>query len=117
MKGTDFGYSNEPFSPDLIMDEDKMYFPSVIQLKGAEADGSLREPKAYFVIQAPSWKMLLRALAWYGNTRIEAGPEDVADSSKAIKMRLELEFVTPSKVDASLTSKQQESWKNAHVSL
>ncbi|UZJ51536.1 hypothetical protein CBS101457_000856 [Exobasidium rhododendri] len=118
MKGTDYGYSNEPFSPVLKVEEEesigKKHFPTVVTLR--KVQGSLRERRAFFVIRAPSWKMLLRALAWYGNTRVEAGPEEIADSSHSIRLRVEVEFVTPTKVEIG-TKKPVDSWKNAHVSM
>jgi hypothetical protein len=117
MKGTDFGYTNEPFSPNLSLKEGgsgKKYFPNVVTLKKVQA--SLKEERGFFTIRAPSWKMLLRALAWYGNTRIEAGPEEVADSSRSLKLRVEVEFVTPTKTELG-TGKSADAWKTAHVSM
>jgi len=121
MKGTDFGYSYEPFSPDLQLEDgeiDKKHFPGTIQIKATRADGSLRERQAYFTIRAHSWKMLLRALAWYGNTRVEAGAEEVVDASTPLKLRAEVEFVTPTKVEVSAgPTSVQEAYKNAHVAV
>jgi hypothetical protein len=123
MKGTDFGYSFEPFSPNLYLEdgeEQKKHFPSAIQIRATKADGSLRERQAYFTIRAHSWKMLLRALAWYGNTRVEAGAEEVVDASTPLKLRVEVEFVTPTKVEAVPTAgpkSVQEAYKNAHVAV
>jgi len=118
MKGTEFGYANEPFSPHLkVEDADggKKHFPTVVQLQKTNPQGNLKESRAFFVIRAPSWKMLLRALAWYGNTRVEGGPEEVADATVPIKLRLEVEFVTPTKVDTG--SSKLPDWKTAHVSV
>lgn len=119
MKGTDFGYCAEPFAPDLFAplpesgalsdsSEAKERFPNVIQLARTPSDGSGllngTAKNAFFVIRAPSWKSLLRAMAWYGNTRVEAGPEEVADGQK-LRINAEVEFVTPStgKTDYFLT--------------
>lgn len=121
MKGTDFGYSFEPFSPDLQLEDgetDKKHFPGTIEIKATRGDGSLRERQAYFTIRAHSWKMLLRALAWYGNTRVEAGAEEVVDASTFLKLRVEVEFVTPTKVEVIAGSTSvQEAYKNAHVAV
>lgn len=113
MKGTAFGYCSEPFGTSLDLPEDpnKTYFPSLVHLRKAKLDGSLHDPLCFFVIRAPSWKALLRALAWYGNTRIEAGPEEVVDHPSGVPLRVEVDFVTPSKLD-SLTDLQC-----AHVSV
>lgn len=101
MKGTEFGYANEPFARELSSRgvSSKGHFPNRIQLRAPRSDGSLQEPNAYFVVRAPSWKALLRAMAWYGNTRVEAGPEEVADSASTIPLAIETEFVTPAKAD------------------
>lgn len=119
MKGTDFGYCQEPFSPHLSLqdgEEDKKQFPSMIRLKDTRADGTLREGKAYFVVRAYSWKMLLRALAWYGNTGVEFESEEIANATTPLKLRLEVEFVTPTKVDPSMNA-QSDFNKNAHVAM
>ncbi|GAC72876.1 hypothetical protein PANT_7d00319 [Moesziomyces antarcticus T-34] len=61
---------------------------------------------SFYVIRAHSWKSLLRALAWYGNTRVEASPEDVAAASEhrsgRCLLRAEIEFVTPTRVDLGM---------------
>ena len=119
MKGTDFGYCNEPFSPRLIVDaqDGKKHFPPVVQLRHTHVDGSLSQPHSFFVIRAPSWKMLLRALAWYGNTRVEGGPEEVADAQGSLKLRVDVEFVTPTKAEmgSSRPDGSSDAWKSAHV--
>lgn len=131
MKGTDFGYCAEPFAPDLLASPGeqlsetdskraKERFPNVIQLTRTPSDGSglLKGncTSAYFVIRAPSWKSLLRAMAWYGNTRIEAGPEEVADR-QTLRLNVEVEFVTPSKTDYSSTVVVGGAGRAAHVAI
>ncbi|MCO5562940.1 hypothetical protein L7F22_016576 [Adiantum nelumboides] len=116
MKGTDFGYSSEPFGTSLYIEslsEAKSTFPNIITLRKCKTDGSMNDQNCFFVVRAPSWKALVRALAWYGNTRIEAGPEEVVDFPQGVPLRIEIEFVTPSKV-----SKPNESqFQKAHVSV
>lgn len=116
MKGTDFGYSSEPFGTSLFVQgssEAKTTFPNIITLRKCKTDGSLDDQNCFFVVRAPSWKALVRALAWYGNTRIEAGPEEIVDCPEGVPLRIEIEFVTPSKV-----SKPNESqFQKAHVSV
>ncbi len=71
--------------------------------QGSAGDGS---SGSFYVIRAHSWKSLLRALAWYGNTRVEASPEDVAAASEhrpgRCLLRAEIEFVTPTRVDLGM---------------
>ncbi|PWN33605.1 uncharacterized protein FA14DRAFT_173382 [Meira miltonrushii] len=116
MKGTDFGYSGEPFGTSLYiqgLSEAKTTFPNIITLSKCKTDGSLTDENCFFVVRAPSWKALVRALAWYGNTRIEAGPEEIVDYPEGVPLRIEIEFVTPSKVNKPNESQLQK----AHVSV
>lgn len=103
MKATGFGYCSEPFSPNVssLGSYADGRFPNTIQLRAPPLDGTLYQEKAFFVIRAPSWKSLLRAMAWYGNTRIEAGPEEVVDSPQGLSLLVDIEFVTPVKADLS----------------
>lgn len=119
-----------PFANDLYpapqarepTSKSKAGFPTVVQLSlpakgagvlGGSSGGSTTHAAAergsYFVIRAHSWRSLLRAMAWHGNSRVEAGPQEVADAaSAAAVMRakgkrtdggchllVEIEFVTP----------------------
>lgn len=104
--GIDWGYSSVAFGTDLSSGGDredastntddaagpdcKARFPSTITL----ASGS----SAFFTVRCGSWRLLLRALAWLGNTRVEAGPSEVAAAAADTPrmLRLEVEFVTPS---------------------
>lgn len=116
MKGTDFGYSSEPFGTSLYiqdLSEAKTTFPNIITLRKLKTDGSLTDQNCFFVVRAPSWKALVRALAWYGNTRIEAGPEEIVDYPEGVPLRIEIEFVTPSKV----SKPNDNQFQKAHVSV
>ncbi|EST10151.2 hypothetical protein PSEUBRA_000563 [Kalmanozyma brasiliensis GHG001] len=126
LAGVDFGYSSLPFAPKLDKSSlpsgasssspstpstgpasaatSRSLFPPSIELtsvtkvagKDDLANGS------FFVIRAPSWKSLLRAIAWYGNTRVEPSPEQVAaasDRRSRCVLRAEVEFITPTRVD------------------
>lgn len=80
----------------------KTRFPSVISLSGTRARDASEVESAtsypYFTVRCGSWKILLRSLAWLGNTRIEAGPQavaDAADNHRVPLLRMEVEFVTP----------------------
>lgn len=130
----------------------KQSFPNVIQLtlprlngKSLDSDPSnligVGGRGSYFVLRAQSWRALLRAAAWFGNTRIEAGPEEIADAAAAAKksgarssnskLKVELEFVTPSRIEtgygigehsglsaaAAAAKARLESKPVAHVSL
>ncbi|EPQ29674.1 uncharacterized protein PFL1_02894 [Pseudozyma flocculosa PF-1] len=128
--GVDFGFASQPFATQLEKVHEpgegetaaKYYFPNALQLTSVTAPRAVgtgsagnRSPAVvgtrgpYFVVRAHSWKSLLRALAWYGNTRIEAGPEEVADAASAATshdrsrakcfLRVEIEFVTPTKAE------------------
>lgn len=143
MPGTDFGYACEPFAPELFVSpksanvvDGKLRFPNVIQLTrpADDASGITRgtDKSSFFTIRAPSWKGLLRAMAWYGNTTITAGPQEVADAALAaeapgarpgaelLHLSVEVEFVTPSRLpDGALNSMMGagSSGRAAHVSL
>jgi hypothetical protein len=146
MSGTDWGYACEPFAPELLASprnrsgkDGKARFPNSIQLTMPPADGSGvvtgEDLSSFFTIRAPSWKGLLRAMAWYGNTLISAGPQEVADAALAaessprdkdagqLRLAVEIEFVTPSRLqDASyapslLASEDGDHGRAAHVSL
>lgn len=100
--GIDWGYSDVAFdtrlrsqptkdkveesgAPDL-----KTFFPKTISLATHE------DPLGgtFFTLRCGSWKLLLRALAWLGNTQIENGDEDAASASPGL-LRVQIEFVTP----------------------
>ncbi len=119
-QGVDWGYSSYPFearlraTPDATSSvEGKEFFPSTITLRAHSDD---TEGNAnYFVVRAQTWKALLRALAWFGNSRIEAGPEEIADAvnskgkspaskptAGSCRLRIELEFITPHRWDVPL---------------
>ncbi|CAO1625444.1 unnamed protein product [Parajaminaea phylloscopi] len=131
--GIDWGYSSQPFATrlhsgpkDLFLraattactEEDfapedeqsiKQRFPLVITLQAAkrqQADVPIvaaDTEQSHFTLRAGSWKLLLRSLAALGNTRIEAGPEEIADaatrttegSAATPLLRVQVEFVTP----------------------
>lgn len=125
MTGTDWGYALEPFAPELYASpanesasDGKARFPNTVQLSMAPPDGSgLREGShrsSFFTIRAPSWKGLLRAMAWYGNTLITAGPQEIADAALAseqagsqrpeagtLSLALQVEVVTPTRLRES----------------
>lgn len=127
LAGIDFGYGSLPFAPKLDRNwpatsqsvsssnasasasssslTTKALFPSTIELssvvKVLGADSGL-SGCSFFVLRAHSWKSLLRAIAWYGNSRVEASPAQVAaasDRRSRCLLRAEVEFVTPTRVD------------------
>ncbi|PWN19757.1 hypothetical protein BCV69DRAFT_283858 [Microstroma glucosiphilum] len=80
----------------------KSRFPGVISLSSTRArdasEGGSSISCPYFTVRCGSWKILLRSLAWLGNTRIEAAPQAVADAAENNRiplLRMEVEFVTP----------------------
>ncbi|CBQ70301.1 conserved hypothetical protein [Sporisorium reilianum SRZ2] len=130
LAGLDFGYCSLPFSDKLdrsplpssqssstlasassasgstsTSSTSKALFPAAIELssvtKKSTSDAGL--PRcSFFVLRAHSWKSLLRAIAWYGNSRVEAAPGEVAaasDRRSHCLLRAEVEFVTPTRVD------------------
>ncbi|KDN53511.1 hypothetical protein K437DRAFT_265578 [Tilletiaria anomala UBC 951] len=137
-ESVDWGYASSPFDTKLYaspqsmtVSESKQYFPTVITLRAHDGNPDARAARAapaqtyYFVIRAQTWKALLRAMAWFGNTRIEAGPEEVVEAATsaataeskagpgvqearpltdagACKLMIDLEFVTPQRWDVSL---------------
>lgn len=140
--GIDWGYSDVPFALSLREEaeqspcrrgsatsglttqsesilEDRERFPSVITLtasgsRGEQSAENCRTP--YFTVRCGSWKLLLRSLAWIGNTRIDASTHDESAESRSSSglspalLRIELEFVTPQTtkrsgvISASMTS-------------
>ncbi|KAJ9479779.1 Ubiquitin C-terminal hydrolase CreB [Pseudozyma hubeiensis] len=119
LAGIDFGYGSLPFAPKLdrgwpashpasastSASPNKSSFPTTIELshitKNAGPDAGL-SGCSFFILRAHSWKSLLRAIAWYGNSRIEASPSQVAaasDKRTRCLLRAEVEFVTPTRVD------------------
>lgn len=108
------GQGDGPFVPESSSSI-KQRFPFVIRLSAVkpEAEAHTEAPvqagsagnencsKPFFTLRCGSWKLLLRSLAWLGNTRIETGPEEVAkaaaDDTGGVNpiLRVELEFVTP----------------------
>ncbi|SNX82271.1 uncharacterized protein MEPE_00977 [Melanopsichium pennsylvanicum] len=127
LAGVEFGFSNLPFAPKLDRSRlpsaqsastavsassgstsatAKLLFPASIELPSVSklsAHSSQGPPEAsFFVLRAYSWKSLLRAIAWYGNSRVEAAPEEVAaanDRHSRCLLQAEVEFVTPTRVD------------------
>lgn len=123
--GVDFGYSSLPFAPKLDKSSlpsgaspspstpstgpassaaSRCLFPASIELARVSkvAGSDDLAGGSFFVIRAPSWKSLLRAIAWYGNTRVEPSPEQVAaasDRRSRCVLRAEVEFVTPTRID------------------
>ncbi|KAJ1034065.1 hypothetical protein NDA18_000937 [Ustilago nuda] len=88
----------------------KVLFPASIELTNimkassgsTGSDMQNSSPSCFFTIRARSWKSLLRALAWYGNSRVEAAPEEVATASDRrarCLLRVEVEFITPTRTD------------------
>ncbi|GAC99019.1 ubiquitin C-terminal hydrolase CreB [Pseudozyma hubeiensis SY62] len=119
LAGVDFGYGNLPFAPKLDQGRpfarpasastsaspNKSTFPTTIELshitKNTGPDAGL-SGCSFFILRAHSWKSLLRAIAWYGNSRVEASPSQVAaasDRRTRCLLRAEVEFVTPTRVD------------------
>lgn len=123
LAGIEFGYSGLPFAPNLdksrlpsvqsatatastsscstSVSSAKTLFPSSIELSSVTKP-TTDSASSFFVIRAHSWKSLLRAIAWYGNSRVEASPEEVAaasDRRSRCLLRAEVEFVTPTRVD------------------
>lgn len=131
LAGLDFGYCNLPFAYKLdrslplssrststtdlasasaasvstSMSTSKALFPTTIGLSKVtkeSASGTGLSRCSFFVLRAHSWKSLLRAIAWYGNSRVEAAPEEVAaasDRRSHCLLRAEVEFVTPTRVE------------------
>ncbi|KAJ1032433.1 hypothetical protein NDA16_000457 [Ustilago loliicola] len=132
LAGIEFGYSNLPFAPKLDKSRlpfaasastsasnsscstsastGKVLFPASIELSNVlkapsgptGSDSHNSSSGSFFTIRAQSWKSLLRAIAWYGNSRVEAAPEEVATASDRrarCLLRVEVEFVTPTRVD------------------
>lgn len=130
LAGIEFGYSDLPFAPNLDKSRlptaqfasttaasssscstsasaptGKVLFPSSIELSNvlkARSGPTSSSGGSFFVLRAQSWKSLLRAIAWYGNSRVEAAPEEVATASDRrarCLLRVEVEFVTPTRVD------------------
>ncbi|SPO22811.1 uncharacterized protein UTRI_01489 [Ustilago trichophora] len=124
LAGIEFGYSGLPFAPNLdksrlpsvqsatatastsssstSVSSTKTLFPSSIELSSLTTKSTTDSASRFFVIRAHSWKSLLRAIAWYGNSRVEASPEEVAaasDRRSRCLLRAEVEFVTPTRVD------------------
>lgn len=127
LAGIDFGYCSLPFAskldksslPTAQSSAAKALFPASIQLTSIsniqahsasgshiqDSDGRTSQSCGFFVIRAHSWKSLLRAIAWYGNCRVEAAPEEVAsadDTESRCLLRAEVEFVTPMRVDLGI---------------
>lgn len=137
LPGVDFGFARVPFSETLFIEprvsegsssqlptsdpSAKKTFPNTIQLTLPPLSGESlsTDPSnligvggrgSFFVLRAQSWRGLLRAAAWFGNTRIEAGPEEIADAaalakngkntSRNCRLKVEIEFVTPSRIEA-----------------
>ncbi|CAO1622243.1 unnamed protein product [Sympodiomycopsis kandeliae] len=79
-------------------------FPHVVTLlqEAWKQDSSADPSEAagpYFTIRCGSWRLLLRTLAWLGNTQVEAGPNEVVDAAnenRPCTLKTEVEFVTPS---------------------
>ena len=120
-QGVDWGYAAAPFEENLYASptgssimEGKDHFPTIVTLHAhADKGKSLATRSQYFVIRAQTWKALLRALAWFGNTRIEAGPEEVANAAPdatgrngqevgQCRLMIDVEFVTPQRWDVQL---------------
>ncbi|TKY85221.1 hypothetical protein EX895_006301 [Sporisorium graminicola] len=131
LAGLDFGYCSLPFADKLVRSPlpssqsasmtdlafassasnstsastSKALFPSTIELSKVAQDsasGARLSPCSFFVLRAYSWKSLLRAIAWYGNSRVEAAPAEVAaasDRRSRCLLHAEVEFVTPIRVD------------------
>ncbi|WFD35110.1 hypothetical protein MCUN1_001959 [Malassezia cuniculi] len=76
-----------------------VYFPGSIRLSRVET-GANAASLPWFVIRAYSWRILLRALAWYGKSIVSGHVNDT--------LHIEIGFVTPRKSDIKAP---------AHVSL
>lgn len=89
-------------------------FPNIITLTtgktkakavlNGETSSLTSQSSPYFTIRCGSWRLLLRSLAWLGNSIIEASPQEVADAAdqgQSPLLRVEVEFVTPPKQGGS----------------
>lgn len=127
--GIDWGYSDTAFGTELRVGPRHNYrgdtgggdeagdesqettagkdrFPHIITLTSSGEPSSPLSPSSsgssagpFFTIRCGSWRLLLRTLAWLGNTCVEAGPSEVADAAheqRTWMLRMEVEFVTPS---------------------
>ncbi|WFD31955.1 hypothetical protein MSPP1_002997 [Malassezia sp. CBS 17886] len=116
LRGVQFGWTPDPLEPALYVTnrsarvlfarplvheppalppaggagegELELYFPDTVELPGA---GEGTSP--WFVLRTYSWKVLLKAIAWYGKTTISCtGAES--------KLHMELAFSVPRRVDS-----------------